>query len=79
MDRDAILDKVREVMLDIVTLDSDVELNEDTQFKSLDIDSFDMLEIISTLEDDFDLSFDTDDLDKIVTIGDAVDAIEGAQ
>ncbi len=79
MDRDAILDKVREVMLDIVTLDGDVELNEDTQFKSLDIDSFDMLEIISTLEDDFDLSFDTDDLDKIVTIGDAVDAIEGAQ
>lgn len=79
MDRDAILEKVKEVMLDTLSLDDDVELEESTQFKSLDIDSFDMLELISTLEDEFDLTFDTDDLDKIASIADAVDAIEGAQ
>lgn len=79
MDRDAILQKVCEVMLDTLTLDDDITLGEDTQFKSLDIDSFDMLELISTLEDEFELTFDTDDLDKIATIADAVDAIEGAQ
>ena len=79
MDRDAILQKVCEVMLDTLSLDDDIALGEDTQFKSLDIDSFDMLELISTLEDEFELTFDTDDLDKIATIADAVDAIEGAQ
>ena len=78
MDRSEILAKVIEVMNDNIDFDGD-DLDENTSFKVLDIDSFDMLEIISTLEDDFDLSFDTDDLDKIVTIGDAVDAIEGAQ
>ena len=79
MDRDAILEKVIEQMLDSLDIDEDVSLTDDTTFKSLDLDSFDMLELVSSLEDEFGLSFDVDDLDKIATIGDAVDAIEGAQ
>ncbi len=78
MDRSEILAKVIEVMNDNIDFDGD-DLDENTSFKVLDIDSFDMLALVSALEEEFDLTFDTDDLDKIATIGDAVDAIEGAQ
>ncbi len=72
MDHDAILEKVISVVNDTLDVPADVELTEETAFK-------DLLELVTALEDEFDLTFDDEALEKIATVGDAVSAIEAAQ
>lgn len=79
MDRDAILQKVIEVVNDTLDVPSDVELSEQTSFKDLGADSFDLLELVTALEDELDMQFDDDAVQAIATIGQAVDAIADAQ
>jgi acyl carrier protein len=79
MDRDAILEKVIAVANDTLDIPDDVELEESTSFKDLGADSFDLLELVTALEDEFDLTFDDEALEKIATVSDAVDAIQAAQ
>ena len=71
MDRDAILQKVIEVVNDTLDIADGTELTEQTSFKDLGADSFDLLE----LEDELDMQFDDDAVQSIATIGQAVDAI----
>lgn len=78
MNRQEILEKVVELVNDTLDID-DVELNEDTNLKDLGADSFDLLELVTALEDEFELTMDDDDVEKIVTVGQVVDAIENAQ
>lgn len=79
MDRNAILERVIEIVLETLDIDEDTEVNEDTDFKGLGADSFDLLELVTTMEDEFDLAFDDESLEAIATVRDAVDAIESAQ
>ncbi|MBQ9006142.1 MAG: acyl carrier protein [Atopobiaceae bacterium] len=78
MDREAILAKVIAVTADSLDVDAS-DLNYQTDFKQLGADSFDLLELVTAFEDEFGLTMDDDELAKIVTISDAVDAIEQAQ
>lgn len=78
MNRQEILEKVVELVNDTLDVDN-VELNEDTNLKDLGADSFDLLELVTALEDEFELTMDDDDVEKIATIGQVVDAIENAQ
>lgn len=77
MDRDAIVKTVIEITGD--TLDIDVELTEDTNLKELGADSFDLLELVTALEDEFELSLIDEDVEKIATIGEIADAVVRAQ
>ena len=79
MDRDAILAKVIEVTQDTLSLGADVTLAEDTDLKKLGADSFDLLELVTALEDEFSMTFAVDAVGSIVTIGQVVDAIAAAQ
>lgn len=79
MDRNAILERVIEIVLGTLEIGEDIEVDEDTSFKSLGADSFDLLELVTSLEDEFDLTFDDESLEEIATVRDAVDAIENAQ
>ena len=79
MDRDAILAKVIEVVEDTLSLGSDVELSEGTNLKELGADSFDLLELVTALEDEFSMTFDDDAVGTIATVGQVVDAIATAQ
>ena len=79
MDRTAILERVIEIVLDTLDVDEDIEIDEETSFKSLGADSFELLELVTTMEDEFDLTFEDEALEAIATVRDAVDAIEGAQ
>ncbi|HIZ45543.1 MAG TPA: acyl carrier protein [Candidatus Olsenella pullistercoris] len=79
MDHDAILAKVIEVVNDTLELGSEVELTEATNLKELGADSFDLLELVTALEDEFSLTFDDDAVGTIVTVGEVVAAIERAQ
>ena len=78
MDRDAVLAKVIEVVDDTLSLGSDVQLNEGTNLKELGADSFDLLELVTALEDEFSMTFADDAVASISTIGQVVDAIAGA-
>ena len=75
MDRDAILQKVIEVVNDTLDIADGTELTEQTSFKGLGADSFDLLELVTALEDELDMQFDDDAVQSIATIGQAVDAI----
>jgi acyl carrier protein len=77
MDRSEIFNKVIEVTSDSLDVDAS-ELNEQTDFKQLGADSFDLLELVTAFEDEFGATMDDEKLATITTIGDAVDAIEQA-
>ena len=79
MDRTAILERVIEIVLETLDVEDGIEIDEETSFKSLGADSFELLELVTTMEDEFDLTFDDEALEAIATVRDAVDAIEGAQ
>lgn len=78
MDHDAIFAKARAIIAETLDVDED-DITEDTEFKALEADSFDMLELVSAFEDEFDMEMPDDSLDKIVTVGDVVSGIEAAQ
>ena len=79
MDRQEILSKVIEIVNDTLDIDEDVELAEDTNLKDLGADSFDLLELVTALEDEFEPTMDDEAVEKIAPVGQVVDAIESAQ
>lgn len=78
MDREAILEKVLEIISDTLELDEDIVLDEESNFKDLGADSFDLLELVTSFEDEFDLTIDDDALEHIASVKDAVDALLAA-
>ncbi len=51
-------------------------LTPDTVFADLGADSLDLFQIISALEEAFDMEFDNDEAEKIKTVGDAMTYIK---
>ena len=72
------LEKVIAVVRETLDIDEDTELDETISFKDLGVDSFDLLQLVTDLEQEFDMTFEVENLDQIVTIGDAADAIDEA-
>jgi len=67
--------RVIEVVNDTLDIKEGTTLDESTSFEDLGADSFDLLELVTALEDEFGLTFDDKILERIKTIGDAVDGI----
>lgn len=74
MDRDQVLAKVIALVAETMDVDADT-LDEDTAFEALEADSLDRIEMVTAMEDEFDITVDDDDLESIETIGDATDAV----
>lgn len=69
-------EKVQEIVVDQLGVEEE-EVKLEANFKEdLDADSLDLFEIVSALEEEFDMEIPTEDLQKIVTVKDAVDYIE---
>ncbi|WP_455138154.1 phosphopantetheine-binding protein [Thermophilibacter sp.] len=79
MDHDETLAKVIEIVNDTLELGDGVTLDETTDLKKLGADSFDLLELVTTLEDEFSVTFDDDAATSVATVGDVVAAIERAR
>jgi acyl carrier protein len=77
MDHNAIFAKAKAIISDVLDVD-EADITESTEFKALEADSFDMLELVSAFEDEFGMEMPDDGLDQIVTVGDVVDGIEAA-
>jgi len=78
MNRSEIQEKVFELISETLEIDAS-ELSESTTFDDLGADSFDLLELVTTFEDEFGLTMDDEALADLATAGDVISAIEDAQ
>ena len=78
MERKEILEKVADIASDVLGVDAS-EITEETTFDDLDADSLDRLQLVTAMEDEFDLEIPDDQLEAINSVADAVEAIEHAQ
>ncbi len=54
------------------------ELDEDTVLADLGADSLDLFQIISALEEAFEIEFDNEEAENLKTVGDAIEYIKAA-
>ncbi|RHD33807.1 MULTISPECIES: acyl carrier protein [Collinsella] len=78
MDRFEIFDKIAEVAADVLGVDV-AEISDETTFDDLDADSLERLQLVTAIEDEFDLEIDDETLLSLNSVADAVDAIENAK
>lgn len=78
MDRSDIFEKVAEVAADVLGIDVS-EIAEDTTFDDLDADSLERLQLVTAIEDEFDLEIDDETLLSLNSVADAIDAIAAAK
>ena len=76
MNPDAILEKVKEVIVEQLGVEEDI-IKLDTSFiDDLGADSLDIVELIMSLEEEFDIQIPDNDAEKIATVGDVVEYIK---
>lgn len=70
------LEKVKAVVAEKLNVDES-EITESTSFKDdLDADSLDLFEMVMALEEEFGIEIPSEDLEKLVTIGDVLDYLK---
>ena len=75
MERDEVLAALREVAVEVLSVEPD-QVVEDARFKEdLDADSLDLVELVMGLEERFDIEVPEDDLEGVTTVGQAVDLV----
>jgi acyl carrier protein len=75
MEHEEIFDKVKEVIVDQLTVEED-DVTEDAAFvDDLGADSLDIVELVMALEEQFGISIPDEQAEKIRTVGDAVSFI----
>lgn len=71
-----VFEKVRAILCEQLDLpEADVTMESDIQ-EDLGADSLDLVDLLMSLEDDFDLEVPDEDVEKIKTVGDLVNYIE---
>lgn len=78
MDRSEIFDKIAEVTADVLGVDV-AEISDETTFDDLDANSLERLQLVTAIEDEFDLEIDDETLLSLNSVADVVDAIEAAK
>ena len=69
------LEKMKEIIAEQLSVDAD-SIDEDSSFKDdLGADSLDLFEMVMALEDEYEIEIPTEDLEKILTVGDVVNYI----
>jgi len=69
-------EKIRDVISEQMNMPKDKITLETSFVDDLGVDSLDLFQIISTLEEIFNMEFPVDDAEKIKTISDVVDYIK---
>lgn len=78
MDHSEILDKVKALVAETLEA-NEADLSEETSYEDLGADSFDLLELVTAMEDEFGITVDDSaDLSEFKTIGDTVDMVTKA-
>ncbi|HEM5962397.1 TPA: acyl carrier protein [Streptococcus suis] len=69
----AVFEKVQEIIVEELSKDAE-EVTLTTTFEDLDADSLDLFQVISEIEDAFDIQIDTEE--GLTTVGDLVAYVE---
>ena len=71
-------EKLQEIIAEVLNVDPE-EITMDTTFvDDLGADSLDIFQIIMGIEEEFDIEIPTEEAEKIVSVGDAVEQIKNA-
>ncbi|HIR92742.1 MAG TPA: acyl carrier protein [Candidatus Egerieimonas intestinavium] len=69
-------EKLQQIIAEVLSVDAG-EITMDTTFvDDLGADSLDVFQIIMAVEEEFDIEIPTEEAEKIVSVGDAVEAIK---
>lgn len=67
------LDKVKEMLADQLGIDADTIGAEQSLKEDLNADSLDLFEMVTNLEDTYEIKIPTEDLEKMLTVQDVAD------
>ena len=71
-------EKLKNIIAEVLNVDAD-EITMDTTFvDDLGADSLDVFQIIMGIEEEFDIEIPSEEAEKIVSVGDAVEQIKNA-
>jgi len=76
MEHDELFDKVKEVIVDQLSVEEDDVVEEASFVDDLGADSLDIVELVMALEESFGVSIPDEEAEGIKTVGDAVAYIE---
>lgn len=69
-------EKLKVIISEVLSVDTE-EISLDTTFiEDLGADSLDVFQIITNIEEEFDIEISNEDAEQIVTVGDAVEQIK---
>lgn len=74
-----VFEKVREILVDQLELDEDVVTMEANVVNDLGADSLDVVDIVMSLEEEFDIEIPDEEFEHVKTVGDIVKYIEDTQ
>lgn len=77
MEHSEIFEKVADIASDVLGINAD-EITEETTFDDLDADSLDRLQLVTAMEDEFDIEIDDEKLEAINSVAEAILAIKSA-
>ncbi len=77
MEHSEIFEKVADIASDVLGINAD-EITEETTFDDLDADSLDRLQLVTAMEDEFDIEIDDEKLEAIDSVAEAIVAIKSA-
>ena len=69
-------EKVKEIIVDSLSCDEGAVTLEANLKEDLDADSLDAVELIMAVEEEFDIEIPTEEVEQIVSVGDAVEQIK---
>ena len=75
MEREEALSALREVAVEVLSVDPDAVVEEARFKEDLDADSLDLVELVMGLEEKFDIQVPEDELEGVTTVGHAVDLV----
>ncbi|MFR8172244.1 MAG: acyl carrier protein [Marvinbryantia sp.] len=72
------LEKLQKIIAEVMNMDADEITTDMTFVDDIGADSLDVYQIIMGIEEEFDIEIPAEEAEKIVSVGDAVEAIRNA-
>jgi acyl carrier protein len=70
---DSVVEKVKKIIADKLSVDMEEVVPEASFVDDLGADSLDLVELIMTMEEEFDIDIPDEDAEKMVTVKDAIE------